>query len=340
MKITSTDIARLAGVHRSTVDRVIHERGGVAPATKRKILQIIDEYNYKPNIMSRARLRKAKSLHIEALILAVDAVPDMKAGLAEAAGDYQDFSCRINVEATPLLEPETQAEALRRAVKRRPDAIILQALHADPVQAAIDEVVARGIPVVTINSDLPESRRQLFIGEAMDRSGSIAARLLGELIGGKGQVASITGEQTLVSVQERASGFRRTMAEIFPAITVLPEITVDESPMSTFNKVVDLLLDHPQLQGFFMSCGGVTACCRALEELGKEKDLRVITCETYPSIQQLMHKGIIDATLGSDLQEQSYLAAKFIILEHFFERPMPGGKYFLPTRIFVKENIG
>ena len=49
-KITTTQLARICGVSQGTVDRALHNRGGINPETKARILKIAKEYDYHPNI--------------------------------------------------------------------------------------------------------------------------------------------------------------------------------------------------------------------------------------------------------------------------------------------------
>lgn len=51
MAITITQIAKLASVSRGTVDRVIHKRGKVSPEIEKKIIQIMKENDYHPNVL-------------------------------------------------------------------------------------------------------------------------------------------------------------------------------------------------------------------------------------------------------------------------------------------------
>ena len=52
-KIRIVDIAKLAGVSPGTVDRVIHNRGRIAPDKKERIEEIIKQLGYRPNIAAR-----------------------------------------------------------------------------------------------------------------------------------------------------------------------------------------------------------------------------------------------------------------------------------------------
>ena len=68
MSITITQIAKLAGVSRGTVDRVIHQRGRVAPEVEKKILhsESVRERNFSiPNIL---KTNSIKSWHKNMII--------------------------------------------------------------------------------------------------------------------------------------------------------------------------------------------------------------------------------------------------------------------------------
>ncbi|MBR2461451.1 MAG: LacI family DNA-binding transcriptional regulator [Clostridia bacterium] len=49
-KITTTQIARICGVSQGTVDRALHNRGGINSETRARVLEVAKEYDYRPNI--------------------------------------------------------------------------------------------------------------------------------------------------------------------------------------------------------------------------------------------------------------------------------------------------
>ena len=66
-KITIADVAKLAGVSKGTVDRVLHDRGGVSRKSMEKIRQVIDELGYEPNVY--ASMLATRKEHVIACIL-------------------------------------------------------------------------------------------------------------------------------------------------------------------------------------------------------------------------------------------------------------------------------
>ncbi len=68
MKITIKQIAEMAGVHRSTVDKVLHNREGVSQEVRERVQKIIDEYQYKPNPIGQALKKQEKPIKIGVLL--------------------------------------------------------------------------------------------------------------------------------------------------------------------------------------------------------------------------------------------------------------------------------
>ena len=81
MGITLKDIAAMAGVHKSTVDKVIHNRPGVSDAKRQEIRRLLEEYNYESNPLAKAlNYQKNKGL-IAVVLPVVDALPELKEGV-------------------------------------------------------------------------------------------------------------------------------------------------------------------------------------------------------------------------------------------------------------------
>ena len=71
--VTISDVARAAGVTNGTVDRVLHERGEVSQKTREKVLKVIEELGYRPNVYA-SMLARNKSHRIAVI------VPNYKSG--------------------------------------------------------------------------------------------------------------------------------------------------------------------------------------------------------------------------------------------------------------------
>lgn len=78
MGVTIKQIAEMAGVHRSTVDKVLHNRPGVSDSVRKRVQKIIDQCNYQANPIGKALKMQSQQLRIQVLLLEVDACVYLK----------------------------------------------------------------------------------------------------------------------------------------------------------------------------------------------------------------------------------------------------------------------
>ena len=86
MRITTKDIAKLAGVSRGTVDRVLNNRGQVSQEVKEKVLKIARERGYKKNVLA-SNLARNKKIKISVVL------PDPQHDPFWSAPLKQSFHC-------------------------------------------------------------------------------------------------------------------------------------------------------------------------------------------------------------------------------------------------------
>ena len=93
------DIARLAGVSKGAVDRVLHKRGRVSEKSFQKVMKVMEEIDYKPNLIART-LSSNKNYRIVALI--PDPVSDAywaqtKEGILQAQTEWTHYGISIEI---------------------------------------------------------------------------------------------------------------------------------------------------------------------------------------------------------------------------------------------------
>jgi LacI family transcriptional regulator len=201
--LTIRDIARMAGVSRSTVSLAINDSPKVSEDTKRRIMEICEAVDYQPNAMARGLV--AKISKVACLV-----IPE----ISQVFSDYY-FSETVNgvLEAVTargyhlLIETagrrfREEKIALRLYRAKRMDAVLF--VGALTTDSYIIELAEKGCPVVLINSTLPKIPTVL----ADNVSGAIAAA--GHLAGlGHKRVGFIKGLDVVTTGLDRAEGFHR-----------------------------------------------------------------------------------------------------------------------------------
>jgi LacI family transcriptional regulator len=336
MRVTIKEIAEIAGVHRSTVDKVLHSRDGVSDEVRLKIRKILDEFGYEPNIIGKALAHQKNPLLIAVLLMKVDALDEIKAGIEEAYREYKEFGLKIEYHITNSYDTVEQLNAIHLVRKKKISGLIINPLNDIKIKNAIDEFVDSGIPVITTNSDIPESKRMCFIGQDMIRAGRIAGELMGEILNGRGKVAIITGSRDLWSVRERQEGFEKVVEEKYSNIEVVDVIETYEQRLAVFQKTLSLLETVEDLKGIYITCGGVSEVGKAVRVMNKAKEVKIISFDVYPEIVQLVKEGVINFTIAQDLFAQGYKPIK-VLFEYLFNEKKPETE-FIKTSIDIKFN--
>ena len=113
------EIAERAGVHPSTVDKVVHHRVGVSDEVRARVQAIINELGYTPNPSGRVLQRQGKVYRISAILVEVDALPYLKKGIERGVKEQTGFDIEITYAVTGFQEAKRQSEYIIKAVEER-----------------------------------------------------------------------------------------------------------------------------------------------------------------------------------------------------------------------------
>jgi ABC-type sugar transport system substrate-binding protein len=118
---------------------------------------------------------------------------------------------------------ERQAHQVRELVRRKVDLLLYGGDSAPPLEAALAQAAAAGIPIAGLASGAGLERQVFRLGPDRAAQGRLAAECIGGAIGGRGQVALLAGPAGSVSAIEQANGLRDTLARRFPNTVVVEE---------------------------------------------------------------------------------------------------------------------
>jgi LacI family transcriptional regulator len=179
-KVRIIDIARMAGVSPGTVDRVIHNRGQVLEEKREKILSIIEDLHYQPNIIARSLAMK-KTFRFASLL------PEYKPGEYWEAPEKGIDRARIeilnyNISVEKLYFNQFNAQSFVAAsdklLNSNPDAVLIVPTFRNEAARLMEQLHARNIPGVYIDSNTEDDFYLSYFGQHSYQSGYAAARLL------------------------------------------------------------------------------------------------------------------------------------------------------------------
>ena len=330
---TIKDIAEKAGVAIATVDRVLHNRGRVAPETRQRILQIAEELNYTPNSAGRALVVRKKKLKLSFVIIESDQGPlfvDILRGAREQAEELSQYGVEttfIPYRFSPLSIDLSTFQTDGIALPGLPDDAYIQELNRWAQE--------KDIPVVLYNLPMDDGTYLAYVGCDYVQAGKMAAGLcaLASNERGKAGVLSVDNDR-VPSYQRRMLGFQRELAEHYPRM----ELTAVCCDM-TESRVYQMLWEHPELDVVYLIDPGDCSVCRIIKEAARNPDIRIITNDLAGQQKQLIQDGIISATICQEPERQGSLPLE-ILFQYLAYQTAPQQKNNYTTlSIHMRNNV-
>ncbi|MBS0434441.1 MAG: LacI family DNA-binding transcriptional regulator [Proteobacteria bacterium] len=299
----ATDVARAAGVSTATVDRVLNRRPGVRDVTVQRVLEAAARLAYLPEDGPFAALA-AKPLRLTFLLPA--GTNRYLRMLGETVGYMEDQLAPLNVRCRAHtiegFDPRVLAERLLHH-GRRSDGVALMPLEHPLVREAVHTLAEEGVPVVTLVSDLSNSRRAGYVGLDNRAAGRTAALLLGRFIGARAAtVGLIAGSRSYRGHEEREMGFLSLVEEMFPQLQVAGLREGQDDAATNERQTLALLEQHPQLAGIYNIGGASDGVARALKLAGREQKVVFIGHGLTPDTRALLIDGTLDAVITQSPQ--------------------------------------
>jgi ribose transport system substrate-binding protein len=196
------------------------------------------------------------------------------------------------------LKIEKQIADYESALSLNPDLIISIPLDANATGPVLRKAVEKGVKLSFIDSvphGFVSPQDYAGMGTADNyANGRVAAEILAEHLGGKGEVALANYKYDQFHVRERTRGARETFAK-YPDITIVAEIDV-ENPEEAANKTESLLIAHPELDGLWTVWDGAgMAAAGVIQNLGKQVAVTTVDL-SYDSAYSIASGGLLIGT--------------------------------------------
>lgn len=236
----------------------------------------------------------------------------LRAGTEQAAKDY---GIKTTFEGPLIGEPlELQIDALKSALAKNPQAILIAALDATALTPYLEEAQRKGIPVVGVDTGVDSPIMKTTVGIDNYGAGELAGLKMGELLNGKGKVGVLSVSKPVKVSRERADGFMNTIREKYPNIEIIPETYSLDSRTDAAEASKKILETHPDITGLF----GINALMNegiidALKELNKTETVKVIAFDSGKTITDAIREGIVTGAITQDPVAMGYKAIQTAI---------------------------
>ena len=308
------EIAWQAGVGLASVDRVLHERPGVSPAMRRRVQQACLELE-----------RQHQQVGLTGQRVLIDLVMEAPARFSRMVRDTLDvamqrtrpavFRVRDHLAETMFL-PELIG-VLDMIARRGSHGVLLKAPDVPEVNAAVLRLQARGIPVITLFTDLPQSARLAYVGLDNHRAGQTAACLMAQVLhpAWPGDVLVSSSGAQFQGEGERIGAFVQTLARLHPTCRPLVIDTGQGLHSPTRMAVGRVLEAQPGIVAAYSVGGANLAILEAFDRAGRACRM-FVGHDLDDDNLALLHSGRLAAVLHHDLHHDLHTACLLLVQAH------------------------
>ncbi|MGH3650235.1 MAG: LacI family DNA-binding transcriptional regulator [Acidimicrobiia bacterium] len=330
MARTLDDLAKLSGVSRATVSRVING-GSVSPQTRQRVLDVLETTNYRPNLAAR-NLASGRSgvvgvvMHVAAPLIFSDAYfAQLLTGLCDS----------LTSQAAGMmlwLGNRTKEETLHNILGMGMlDGVIVTADTID--DPLVDGLRASDLPVVLVGHRRADRDASYVDIDHEAASEAITTHLIQS---GRRRIIHITGRQNSVSGRDRAIGFRRALrkAGMSPDDAVVAGDYTDETGYEAARRLIETRVDFDAL-----FCGNDNTARGAYQAL-TEAGLSIPGEVAVAGFDDLEFAAELDpplTTVRQGVGDIGYEAARTLL--RLLENPESGPRrVLLPTELVVRRS--
>lgn len=254
--------------------------------------------------MAAPRPVEAQDQKVFALVPKLVGVPfyaDVEAG-CKAEAEKLGVEC-LFTGGTSVDEAE-QVRVIRDLITKNVSGMAIAPNNPASVAASIEAAQAKGIPVITFDSDAPNSKRTTFVGTNNRQGGEVGGKAFKAALPNGGKYAIITGGLAADNLNERIEGFKAQLGDGFTEVAGSPFPSDDDANRGV-QLIQDVLARNPDLAGFFFSGGWPMFAPQAYARAVKNKveDIKagsfvVVAFDVQDSQLQLLKAGYATALVG------------------------------------------
>ncbi len=340
---TIKEIANLAGVSRGTVDRVLNKRGQVNPEKEKKILEIAKALNYTSNIAGKTLAVRKKLLKFGYILMsATTSNPyflDVVEGIESQANELADYGVSVELRYATLSDPTLQVKLIDELLELGVSGIAITPINHPLVSERIKQLTKEHFPIVTANTDLPDSGRIAYVGSDYFRSGQTAAGLMHIICAGKAKVGVVIGSPLVLCHSERLAGFKQRIQQEYHGLEIVGSEINNDDDIESYIVTKRLLETHPEIDALYLVAAGVVGACRAVADLKRKGQLRIVSYDATPQTVELIKSNTITVSIT---QEPFVQGAKplEILFDYVGMNLKPESDLFYTTLgIVIKDNL-
>ena len=262
-----------------------------------------------------------------------------RTGAEQAARDLgakNGLAIKIDWRTPNDEDAQKQAEAIEKLVLAGADGIAVSCSDANKLSDAINSAVKNGVPVAAFDSDAPASKRFVIFGVDDLKCGEQVMEELAKVMGGKGNVAILAGNQNAPNLQKRVQGVKDA-AKKYPDIKIRDTYYHKETPQDAAAKVEQVMQANPDINGWAMIGGWPLFTDNALK--WQPDTVKCVAVDALPPELAYLRSGHVQVLLAQQCYEWGYRSVEHLLNKVHFKKDPSAVKDVSPLVHVTKENV-
>jgi LacI family transcriptional regulator len=341
-QIRIKDIARQCNVSTGTVDRVLHNRGEVASETRERVLKMIEEFGFQPNIL-------ASTLALNRPFLFASLLPTPPStdgywnrpliGIHKRSDELHHYRLKIESFNFDPFSPSDFESKAGKMLEINPDGIILAPFFYKESLQLVSLLREKNIPFVFIDSDIASQGQLAYVGQNSFQCGFLSARLLSTMVPLPGILLVIHFAKEMDNQNhliQREKGFYDWF-RINEPLRKLKTYEISFTDKDYYPAQLQSIVELNNASGIFVTNSRVHLAATVLKKAGLHH-VRLIGHDLLKENVQFLKQGWVDFLICQRPEDQGYNALdtlfRFIVQKSTVEV-----NNYTPIDIIIKENV-
>lgn len=341
--ITIKDIAKEARVSEGTVDRVLHERGGVSKKTEANIKKILKKYNFKVNPVARALALKNK-FKLFTLMPNHDSDnlfwKSPYLGILKASSEVKNFGVTVSNYFFDQFDAASYLQEFEALIEAKPAAVVIVPTFVNETKYIVAQLEKRNIPYLFFNIDLDGFNNITFIGQDSYMGGYVAGKLMHLSLGGQATFLVVHSRVNITNyhaISKRIEGFndyfKKNGIENKTLTLSIDHLDDAEHTKENMNTFLD---QHPAVRGIFVPSSRIASIVKAIRDTSLSR-LKLIGFDNTRQNLQCLEADEVAFLISQKPFDQGYESIH-IMTDFLVKHQQPAEKMYSPIDILTKEN--
>ncbi len=285
----------------------------------KKLIALLSAVMLTVTCTACSKQKDSPEMKIAVICKSTDPYWDSVKKAVEDAESELDVS--VSYTAPEKEDYQKQIDLVNQAVSDGAQAIVLAPVVMDEMNDALSQVIQKGIPVITIDSDISLETRTAFIGTQNESASAVAGRYVKEIAEKDSVVAVLTHDSASQTAQQRTSGFVSSF-DTADGIQLLEPVDCGGDSAKTKDTAVQMITENPEIDILYATNQPTTiGACQAVNSLVKdgtisEGQVQVVGFDYFDGADADINNGTLAGVIVQNPYNMGYfgvMAASYLL---------------------------